>query len=84
MEYFVWQVQILVHTQNILLNLNDTFNVKIYLFIYGFVFSEPHPRHMEGPRLGVQLELQLPAYITATATPDPSRVCNLHNSSWQR
>ena len=27
--------------------------------------------HMEIPRLGVNLELQRPAYTTATATPDP-------------
>ena len=41
---------------------------------------------MEVPRLGVQLELQMPAYTTATAiaTPDPSCVCNLHHSSGQR
>ena len=35
---------------------------------------------MEFPRLGVKLELQLPAYATATATPDVSHVCNLHHS----
>ena len=35
------------------------------------------------PRLGVELELQPQAYTTATATPDPSRICNLHHSSWQ-
>ena len=29
-------------------------------------------RHMEVPRLGVASELQLTAYTTATATPDPS------------
>jgi len=39
---------------------------------------------MEVPRLGVELELQLPASITATATQDPSRICNLHHSSWRR
>ena len=39
---------------------------------------------MEIPRLGVQLELQLPAYLTATAMPDPSWVCDLHHSSRQR
>ena len=39
---------------------------------------------MEVPRLRVELELQLPAYTTATATPDPSRVCELHHSSQQR
>ena len=38
---------------------------------------------MEVPRLGVELKLQLPAYTTATAMPDPSRVCNLHHSSWK-
>ena len=40
---------------------------------------------MDVPRLGVELELQLLAYakVTATETPDPSCVCNLHLSSWQ-
>jgi len=38
---------------------------------------------MELLRLGVQLELQLPAYTTAAAIPDPSHVCNLHLSSLQ-
>ena len=38
---------------------------------------------MEGPRLGVQSELQLSAYTTATAILDSSRVCELHHSSWQ-
>ena len=37
---------------------------------------------MEVPRLGVKSELQLPAY--ATATPDPSHICDLHHSSQQR
>ena len=35
-------------------------------------FLGPRPRHMEIPRPGVELELQLPAYPTATATKDPS------------
>ena len=48
-----------------------------------FVFLGPHTQHMEVPRLGVKLELQLPAYTTATATPDLSHVFNLHSSSWQ-
>ena len=38
---------------------------------------------MEVPRLGVKSELQLQAYTTATATPDPSCICNLHHSSGQ-
>ena len=39
---------------------------------------------MEVPRRGVESELQLPAYPTATATPDPSHICKLHHGSWQR
>ena len=38
---------------------------------------------METPRLGVESELQLPAYATATAMPDLRLVCNLHHSLWQ-
>ena len=38
---------------------------------------------MEVPRLGVELELYLPDYTTATATPDLSHVCDLHHSSQQ-
>ena len=57
----------------------------IYLFIYYLfiVFLGPQQQHMEVPRLGVQLELQLPDYALATATPDLSCVCDLHPSSWQ-
>ena len=43
----------------------------IHLFIY-FVFLGPHLWRVEVPRLGVQLELQLPACTTATAMWDPS------------
>ena len=48
-----------------------------------FFFLRSHPWHLEVPRLGVQWELQLLAYATATATPDPSRVCDLHRSTRQ-
>ena len=40
-------------------------------------------RYMELPRLGVEWELQPPAYTTATATPDWRHVCNLHHSLQQ-
>ena len=46
-------------------------------------FLGPHVRHMEVPRLGVESELQMPAYATATATRDLSHVCDLHHSSQQ-
>ena len=32
---------------------------------------------MDIPKLGVELELQLLAYGTATAVPDPSHLCSL-------
>ena len=38
---------------------------------------------MEVPRLGVESELQPPAYATATAMRDLSLVCSLHHSSRQ-
>ena len=38
---------------------------------------------MKVPRLGVESDLQLPAYTTATAMPDQSHVCDLHQSSRQ-
>ena len=48
------------------------------------VFLGPNPQHMEAPRLGVELELQLSAYTTALATLWLlSRICNLHHSSRQ-
>ena len=53
---------------------------ELYLCIY-LAFVGPHPRHMEVPRLGVQSELQMLNYTTATATPDPSCVCDPHHSS---
>ena len=55
---------------------------SLFIF-YLFFFLGWHLWHVEFPRLGVESELQLLAYTTATATPDPSRVCHLHHSSWQ-
>ena len=54
-----------------------------YLFIYLFIylFLGPLLQHMEIPRLGVELELQLPAYTIATW--DPSCILNLYHSSEQ-
>ena len=52
-------------------------------FVVVVCFLELHLPHMEVPRLGVQSELHLPSYTTATATQDLSQVCNLHHSSQQ-
>ena len=53
-------------------------------FILIFCFLGLHLLHMEVPRLGVQLELQMLAYTTAAAMPDPSHICDLYHSTWQR
>ena len=42
--------------------------MMILNFYFIFFLLQPHPQHMEVPRLGVKLELLLPA----TATPDPA------------
>ena len=57
--------------------------IKKKFFFFFFVFSGLHLRHMEVLRLGVPSGLQLAAYTTATATPDLSRVHDLHHSSQQ-
>ena len=49
------------------------------LFVLFFVLLGSHLWHMEVPRLGVQLELQLPAYAIAIATQDLNHVCDLHH-----
>ena len=40
-------------------------------FFFFFSFLGPHLQHMDVPRLGVKSELQLSAYTTGIATPDP-------------
>ena len=61
-------------------------NYMVALFLVGFFFLcflELNLWHTEVPRLGVKMELQLLAWATATATPDPSCICDLHDSLGQ-
>ena len=51
--------------------------------IFFFFFLGLHLQHIEFLRLGVKLELQLPAYTTATAGWCPSHVSDLYHSSQQ-
>ena len=46
-----------------------------------FLFGGLPLQHLEVPRLGVELELQLQAYTTATAILDPSHMCDLHHNN---
>ena len=52
-------------------------------FLCVCVFLGLYPQHMEVPRPGLQSELLLPAYATATAMPDLSCVLDLHHGSRQ-
>ena len=60
------------------------FFIFIFYFFFAFCFLGLQPWHTEVPRLGVKSQLQLPAYTTATATQDPSQICDLHHSSRQQ
>ena len=52
-----------------------------FFFFFFFFFLEQRLSYMDVPGLGVELELQLPAYTTAIATPDSSHIDDLHHSS---
>ena len=55
--------------------------ILFYFIFCHLSFLGLHP--YEFPRLGLESELQLSAYATATATGDPSFVCDLPHSSQQ-
>ena len=56
----------------------------VFFFLFAFLFLGPHMRHMEVRRLGVELELQLPAKVTAPATQNRSCIRDLDHTLWQR
>ena len=58
--------------------------ILFFFFFFFSFFLRLHLPHMEVRRLGVESELQLLAYATATATLDPSCVRDLHRSLRQR
>ena len=51
------------------------------LFVCLFSFLGLHLLHVEVPRLGIEMQLQLLA--DTTAAEDESHICDLHHSSWQ-
>ena len=58
--------------------------IKLFGTIFFFFLFPLYLQHMEVPGLGVESELQLPAYTTATATLDPRQICDLQHRLWQR
>ena len=63
-------------------NLEFFFLFLSFLFLV-FVFLELYLSRMEIPWLGIESEVQLLAYTTATAMWDPSHVYHLHHSTQQ-
>ena len=61
--------------------MSEVKHLFLFLFFFSFAFLGLHLQCMKVPMLGVELELYLPAYTTATAVWDPSHICNLHHSS---
>ena len=49
----------------------------LFMYLFFFSFLGQHLWHKEFPRLGVELEMKLPAYATATATWDLSHIYDL-------
>ena len=81
---FAWTMY-LCRVEGVRKNIKTCFRGNGFFFFWSFCpFQGRFGRHMEVPRLGVQLELQSPAHARATETQDPSHVCNLHHSSRQR
>ena len=58
-------------------------SVSVSFFTFIFCLFRATPTAQRAPRLGVESELQLLAYATATARPDPTHSCDLHHSSRQ-
>ena len=76
-----------LHSTQIWINTDIIYSVSLIIYSISlrnsifFFFLGPHSWHMEVPRLGIKLELQLPAYTTVTAMQDLSYICNLHHST---
>ena len=68
-------------THNRWMKLNAKHTQQSTLLLLFFLFLWLHLLHMEVPRLGVESELQLSAFATATAMPDLSYVCDLRCSA---
>ena len=50
---------------------------------FTYIYVRAVPAAYGSSRLGIQSELQLQVYTTATATQDPSHICNLYRSFQQ-
>lgn len=56
----------------------------VSFFFFFFLVGAAHLWHMEVPKLGIESQLRLPAYVTATEKQGPSHICDLYHNSQQR
>ena len=82
-RWFLWRDFFPVHGAILLCFSACLLVFFLVVFFFFLNFLGPQLQHMEAPRLGVKLELQLPAHATAPATPDLSHIRDLHHNSWQ-
>ena len=66
-----------------ILNLVKHIVVNLKTYYYSFSSYNCTWSMWKFPRVGVESELQLPTFATATTTSDPSCICDLHHSSQQ-
>ena len=71
-----WILNMLSHNKNFS-------NVCLFMFLH-FLLFRPAPGAYGSSQVRGRLELQLPAYTTATVMWDPSHTCDLHHSLQQR
>ena len=60
-----------------LLLFSQNYLFRVFCLFVFFSFLRWHLQHMEVSGQGVELKLQLQAYITATEMTDPSHICDL-------
>ena len=65
----------------VILDAQETSPAPLALVFFFFGPFRATSWHMEVPSLGIESVLQLLAYATVTAVPDPSHICDLHHSS---
>ena len=79
-KFYFWNKSFIYNSFcfNTFLKVSVYFLTSDLLRVFFFFFLRLHLQHLEVPRLGAESELQLPAYSTATAMPNPSCICDLH------
>ena len=66
-------------TRKLKASIRSSHDVSNFFFLFSFLSFFLPSFLPEVPRPGVESELQLPAYTTATAAPDPSYVYDLYH-----